>query len=81
MFLLFGVIIGILFVGFSKVLKFTSILYFLNGYFQEFFVDISFEIGVALLGAGVTAYLLGILLNSQQENAKKWKEEIRKKIE
>jgi len=69
-----------LLVGFSKVLKFTSLLYFLHGYFQEFFVDLIFEIGVTLIGASVTAYLLGILLNTQQENAKKWRKEIRKRI-
>jgi len=80
MFLLFGASLGVLFVGFSKVLKFTSLLYFLNGSFQEFFIDIIFEIGVALIGAGVTAYLLGILLNVQQKNAKKWRKEIRKRI-
>jgi hypothetical protein len=39
-----------------------------------------FEIGVALIGASVTAYLLGILLNRQQSSAKKWRSELRKRI-
>jgi len=48
--------------------------------FGEFTIDIVFEIGVALIGAAVTAYILGILLNQQQENAAKWRGAIRTKI-
>jgi hypothetical protein len=42
-------------------------------------IDTSYETGVALLSAGVIAYLLGILLN-MQSNAQNWREEIRHKI-
>ena len=49
--------------------------------FGEFTIDIVFESGVALIGAAVTAYILGILLNQQQENAAKWRAEIRRKID
>jgi hypothetical protein len=80
LFLLFGALFGVSLVGVSKLLKFTSVLSFLRDYTQEFLVDIIFEIGVALIGAGVTAYLLGILLNVQQENADNWRKEIRRKI-
>ena len=38
------------------------------------------EIGVALIGAAVTAYILGILLNQQQDNAAAWRSEIRRRI-
>ena len=79
-FLLIGILLGVLMVAGSKILKFSSILYFQEGLFEEFVVDIIFEIGVALIGAGVTAYFLGILLNMQQENATKWRDEIRKQI-
>jgi hypothetical protein len=48
--------------------------------FSDFTIDIIFEIGVALIGAAVTAYILGILLNKQQENAAKWRAEIRSRI-
>ena len=48
--------------------------------FGEFTIDIVFEIGVALIGAAVTAYILGILLNKQQENATRWRAEVRQKI-
>jgi hypothetical protein len=79
-FLLVGSLLGIILVAVSKILKFSSLLYFSHGYVEEVVVDIVFEIGVALIGAGVTAYLLGILLNMQQENAKKWRDEIRLKV-
>ena len=42
-------------------------------------IDIIYETCIALIGA-VTAYVLGVLLNKQQENATKWREEIRRKI-
>jgi hypothetical protein len=80
LFLIFGALSGILLVALSKVLKFSSVLYFVHGYLQEFLVDIAFEIGIALIGAGITAYLLGILLNTQQENAELWRTEIRSRI-
>jgi len=48
---------------------------------REFGVDIIFEIGVALIGAAVTAYILGILLNKQQDNAAEWRSEIRRRID
>ena len=80
LFLLYGALSGILLVALSKILKFSSVLYFAHGYLQVFLVDIVFEIGVALIGAGVTAYLLGILLNAQQENAERWRADIRTRI-
>lgn len=46
----------------------------------EFVIDIIYETGIALIGAAVTAYMLGVLLNKQQENATKWREEIRRRI-
>ena len=47
---------------------------------RDYVIDVVFEIGVALIGAGITAYLLGIVLSSQQENAKTWRQEIRRQI-
>ena len=43
-------------------------------------IDITFEIGVALIFFGVSAYFRGVLLNQQQENAVKWKSEIYHRI-
>jgi len=48
---------------------------------MEFSIDVLFEMGSALIGAAVTAYILGILLNQQQEKAAHWRAEIRRKID
>lgn len=79
LFLWWGALLGIALVALSKYLKF-SIVYMLSETLREFTVDVVFEIGVALIGAAVTAYILGILLNQQQEKASLWRAEIRKKI-
>ena len=80
-FLWAGSTLGALFVAASKWLKFSSALDFMSESFGEFTIDIVFEVGAALIGAAVTAYVLGILLNKQQENAAKWRAEIRAKID
>lgn len=79
LFLWVGALLGTLFVGVSKVIKFSQLAIVSEGV-SEFVIDIVFEIGVALIGAAVTAYILGILLNQQQKNAKKWRSEIRRRI-
>ena len=79
-FLWAGALLGAMFVGLSKAIKFSQTAILSEG-FLEFVVDIIFEIGVALIGAAVTAYILGILLNKQQDNASKWRAEIRRRIE
>ena len=79
LFLWVGALLGTACVGLSKAIKFSQIALFSEG-FLEFVVDIIFEIGVALIGAAVTAYILGILLNQQQDNAAAWRSEIRRRI-
>ena len=79
LFLWTGTLLGTACVGLSKAIKFSQIALFSEG-FLEFVVDIIFEIGVALIGAAVTAYILGILLNQQQDNAAAWRSEIRRRI-
>ena len=79
LFLWVGALLGTLFVGVSKVIKFSQIAFLSEGYL-EFLIDIVFESGVALIGAAVTAYILGILLNQQQDNAAAWRSEIRHRI-
>ena len=80
LFLLLGSLLGILLVWLSKILNFSTIFRKLPDHVEEFLVDIVFEIGVALIGAAVTAYLLGILLNTQQKNAKDWRQQVRRRI-
>ena len=74
-----GALLGTACVGLSKAFQFSQIAILSEG-FLEFVVDIIFEIGVALIGAAVTAYILGILLNQQQDNAATWRSEIRRRI-
>ena len=80
LFLWGGTLLGVAFVGLSKMLKFYPILENLPEGLREFGIDIVFEIGVALIGAAVTAYILGILLDQQQENAARWRAEIRRRL-
>jgi len=80
LFLWAGTLLGVAFVGLSKMLKFHPVLENLSEGLREFGVDIVFEIGVALIGAAVTAYLLGILLDQQQKNAARWRAEIRRRL-
>ena len=79
LFLWAGALIGTACVGISKLLKFSGYALGSEG-FREFGIDIIFEVGVALISAAVTAYILGILLNQQQDNAAKWRAEIRRRI-
>ena len=72
-------ILGVALVAISKMIKLFH-LAVMSEIVREFMVDIVFEIGVALIGAAVTAYILGILLNQQQDNATKWRSEIRRRI-
>ncbi|WP_407497924.1 hypothetical protein [Acinetobacter baumannii] len=79
-FLWAGALLGVVVVAVAKFLKFSGSLDFLSEGVLEFVIDIIYETGIALIGAAVTAYMLGVLLNKQQENVTKWREEIRRRI-
>lgn len=79
-FLWVGALLGVVIVAIAKFLKFSGSLDFLSEGMLEFVIDIIYETGIALIGAAVTAYMLGVLLNKQQENATKWREEVRRRI-
>jgi len=80
LFLWAGTLLGVAFVGLSKIMKFLPASEYLSEGLREFSIDIVFEIGVALIGAAVTAYILGILLDQQQQNAARWRAEIRRRL-
>jgi len=80
LFLWTGAFLGTACVGLSKVLAYSGFTASMSEGVSEFVIDIVFEIGVALIGAAVTAYILGILLNQQQDNASKWRTDIRCRI-
>ena len=76
-----GSLVGVVLVALSKILKFHPILEVMSEGMRDFTIDIIFEIGVALIGAAVTAYILGIVLDRQQENAARWRAEIRCRLD
>lgn len=80
-FLWVGTLIGFVLVVIAKYFSFSGVLDTWNAGVKDFTIDIMFEMGVALIGAALTAYLLGILLNKQQENAAKWRTELRHRID
>jgi len=79
-FLWAGALLGVIVVAIAKFLKFSGTLDFLSEGVLEFVIDIIYETGIALIGASATAFMLGVLLNKQQENATKWREEIRRRV-
>lgn len=81
-FLWAGALLGVIVVAIAKAkfLKFSGTLDFLSEGVLEFVIDIIYETGIALIGAAATAFMLGVLLNKQQENATKWREEIRRRV-
>ncbi|WP_447512033.1 hypothetical protein [Acinetobacter pittii] len=79
-FLWAGAFLGVIVVAIAKFLKFSGTLDFLSEGVLEFVIDIIYETGIALIGAAATAFMLGVLLNKQQENATKWREEIRRRV-
>ncbi|WP_407508157.1 hypothetical protein [Acinetobacter baumannii] len=79
-FLWAGALLGVIVVAIAKFLKFSGTLDFLSEGVLEFVIDIIYETGIALIGAAATAFMLGVLLNKQQENATKWREEIRRRV-
>ncbi|MFV5639617.1 hypothetical protein [Acinetobacter oleivorans] len=79
-FLWAGALLGVIVVAIAKFIKFSGTLDFLSEGVLEFVIDIIYETGIALIGAAATAFMLGVLLNKQQENATKWREEIRRRV-
>ena len=80
LFLWFAVIAGFVVVGLAKFLGTVEDSDFFSGVWREYVVDIIFEAGVALIGAGVTAYFMGVLLNNQQAKTKRWRKQLRAAI-
>lgn len=79
-FLWAGLAFGLAAVAVSKVLSILPLENYIGLGLEGFLVDVVFEGGVALIGAALTAYFLGILLNTQQERARLFRKEIRRKL-
>ena len=79
-FLVLGLTFGLAMVAASKVLGATPLENWIGPGIEDFLVDVIFESGVALIGAALTAYFMGVLLNMQQDRAKLWRKEIRRRL-
>jgi len=79
-FLVLGIVLGALLTLASKLLGNMDLESYLGPVYEPFVVDMIYESGVALVSAAITAFLLGVLLNSQQRNAKIWRRRIRTKL-
>ena len=79
LFLWVGGLLGAFCVAISKLMLHSEVL-IQHLVLREYLIDIAFESGVALIGAAVTAYILGIMLDKQQENAAHWRSEIRRRL-
>lgn len=80
-FLWIGTLIGFVLVAVAKYFAFSGVLDAWHAGVKDFIVDVMFEMGVALIGAALTAYLLGVLLDKQQNDAAKWRTELRRRID
>ncbi|MEL6317080.1 MAG: hypothetical protein AAFR16_05515 [Pseudomonadota bacterium] len=80
LFLWVGLGLGVVLVALSKIFAHANLLEFAHPGVKEFVIDVVFEIGVALIGAAIVTFMISISLNQQQERAKRWRREIRKRI-
>jgi len=80
LFLWMAVFLGFLVVGLAKFLGTVADTTYFSGVWREYVVEIIFEAGVALIGAGVTAYFMGVLLNNQQAKTTRWRKKLRAAI-
>lgn len=79
-YLVWGGVIGFCLVALAKWLAYSHLMSRFSEGLATFCTDVLFEIGVALIGGAITAYLLGVLINQQQTNAANWRAEVREKI-
>ncbi|MEO0606334.1 MAG: hypothetical protein AAF211_33200 [Myxococcota bacterium] len=79
-FLWLGSLTGLAAFVLAKVVAWSSAEEVLGEFVDNLVVDLLFEVGVAMIGASVTAYLLGVLLVESQKQARQWRQELRKRV-
>ncbi|WP_068114762.1 hypothetical protein [Tropicimonas marinistellae] len=79
-FLWVGMVLGILAVAASRLLSWLPFENLVGQGVESFISEIVFEGGVALMGAALTAYFMGVLLNAQQKRAAAFRREIRRRL-
>lgn len=80
LFLWAGLSVGVLAIGASRLIATFPLEKYLGAEGEGFLVEIVNEGGVALLGAALTAYFMGVLLNTQQRRAREFRKEIRRRL-
>ena len=80
LFLAVGLVLGTLLAGLAKFLNFSGLLDIVHAGVKELIVDLMFEIGVALIGAAIVTFMMGITLNQQLASAERWRKEIRERL-
>ncbi len=75
-----GMIAGVSAVAVSKAIDSVQLEAAIGPILADLLVSVIFEGGGALIGASLTAYFMGTLLNNQQERAKAFRKEIRRRL-
>lgn len=79
-FLLTGIGAGATVATLARVVEAAGLLDVLPALVARIAIDLAFGVGVALIGASITAYFLGTLMNQQQRNAHRWRAELHARI-
>ena len=80
LFLWLGTALGILAVAISRLLAALPLEQLVGESVEAFLESIIYECGVALISAAITAFFMGVLLNTQQRRAKEFRKEIRRRL-
>jgi len=80
LFLWLDLIAGVVLVVLSKTLEHSGAFAFAHPGVAAFAIDVVFEVGVALIGAAIVTFMIGITLNQRQASAKRWRKEVRRCI-
>ena len=82
-YLFFAALLGLALVAVSVILRYYPLLFGMDTLLHAFIIDLTFEGGVSLWGAGITVYLLEVVLDNQNKINEEYREavldEIRKK--
>lgn len=79
-FLYGGVGVGAVTAVSARAIEATGALGALSPFVERIIVDLAFGVGVALISASITAFMLGTLMNQQQRSAHRWRADLHARI-